>query len=98
MCLQSSSRNRSALSPKTQFPGSGWIVEERYRVRLGPDERPVEASLLRSGSSRTLVYHWREGAGSWPREALRSFLALDRSPFRQSGEMLVVRIGAAVLG
>ncbi len=89
-------RHRSPLSPKTALPGSGWIVEERFSVDPGEGEPPVRASVLRSGSSRVVVYSWTRGAGSWAEEVLRSFLALDRSPLRRSGDVLVVRIGTAL--
>jgi exosortase len=89
---------RSALSPKTALPGSGWIVEERSSVVLEPDGRVVEASVLRSGGSRVLSYHWTEGASAWPIEALREFLALDSSPFTNRQGVRVVRIGAALVG
>ena len=89
---------RSALSPKTALPGSGWIVEDRFSTALEPDGRVVEASVLRAGGSRVLSYHWTEGAAAWPVEALRDFLALDRSPFTSRQGMRIVRIGAAMVG
>lgn len=90
-------RGRS-LSPKTGLPGSGWIVEEEYPVTLEPGARQARAMVLRSGSQRVLSYHWTEGALAWPVEALRAFLALDRSPFRRREEIRVVRIGTALMG
>jgi exosortase/archaeosortase family protein len=93
-----SDRHRSALSPKTGLPGSGWIVEQEDRAILAPDGREVRARLLRSGSRRYLVYHWYEGALSWPVEALRSLLALDRSPWRRRQEIVAIQLVAAVLG
>ncbi|MDJ0852463.1 MAG: exosortase/archaeosortase family protein [Myxococcota bacterium] len=89
-------RHRSPLSPKTALPGSGWIVEERFPVDLGEAEGEAEGRILRSGSTRVLVYSWTRGAGSWLEEVVRSFLALDRSFLRRSSEVLVVRIGAAL--
>jgi exosortase len=91
-------RHRSTLSPKTGLPGSGWIVEQDGTTILDPDGREVDARLLRSGSQRYLVYHWYEGALSWPIEALRSLLALDRSPWRRPREIAVVQLGVPVLG
>ena len=89
-------RHRSPLSPKTALPGSGWIVEERFPVDLGEAEGEAEGRILRSGSTRVLVYSWNRGAGSWLEEVVRSFLALDRSFLRRTSEVLVVRIGAAL--
>lgn len=91
-------RHRSALSPKTGFPGSGWIVEHEGTTILDPDGRQVRARLLRSGSRRYLVYHWYEGALGWPVELLRSLLALDRSPWRRTQEIVAIQLGAPVLG
>jgi exosortase len=91
-------RERSPLSPKTALPGSGWIVEDEFPVTLEPGGRRARARVLRSGSSRVLVYHWTEGAASWPLEVLRALLALDRSAFRRPGDIVVVRIGTSLLG
>ncbi|MBW1687026.1 MAG: exosortase-associated EpsI family protein [Deltaproteobacteria bacterium] len=93
-----SDRHRSALSPKTGFPGSGWIVEHEGRTILDPDGREVRARLLRSGSRRYLVYHWYEGSLGWPVELLRSLLALDRSPWRRPQEIVAIQLGVPVLG
>jgi exosortase/archaeosortase family protein len=89
---------RSPLSPKVGLPGSGWIVEEEGRVALAPDARPVRARLLRSGSSRQLVYDWYEGAGSLAEETLRSLLALDRSRFGAPRDIVAVRMSTPLLG
>lgn len=91
-------RSQSPLSPKTERPGSGWIVEERFPVRLEPAGPTANAFVLRSGGSRVLTYQWVEGAQSWPVELLRAFLALDRSPLRRREEIRVVRIGTAIVG
>jgi exosortase len=93
-----SDRQRSALSPKTGLPGSGWIVEHEGSAILDPDGREVRARLLRSGSRRYLVYHWYEGALGWPVEVLRSLLALDRSPWRRPQEIVAIQLAAPVLG
>jgi len=93
-----SDRHRSALSPKTGFPGSGWIVEQEGEAVLSPDGREVHTRLLRSGSRRYLVYHWYEGALGWPVEVLRSLLALDRSPWRRSQEIVAIQLAVPVLG
>jgi exosortase len=93
-----SDRHRSPLSPKTGLPGSGWVVEHEGRTILDPDGREVRARLLRSGSRRYLVYHWYEGALAWPVEALRSLLALDRSPWRRPQEIVAVQLRVPVLG
>ena len=89
---------RSALSPKTALPGSGWIVEEKFPVRLEPDGRVALGAVLRSGGNRVLSYHWWEGSRGWPLETLRAFLGLDRSPFRSLRPVRVARIDVAVVG
>ena len=93
-----SQRLRSPLSPKTALPGSGWIVEETGEVTLEPGGLAVESRVVRSRASRRLVYHWRAGSGGLWSETLRSLLALDASPLRRPGEVLVVRISTAVYG
>lgn len=91
-------RGGSAVSPKTAIPGSGWIVEEEGWVVLEPDGRRVQTRVMRSGSDRQLVYHWLEGRGSLLEESLRSLLALDRSPWQRSEEVVVVRLAAPLEG
>ena len=93
-----SQRLSSPLSPKTALPGSGWIVEETGEVTLEPGGLVVESRVVRSRTSRHLVYHWRAGSGGLWGETLRSLLALDASPLRRLGDVLVVRIGTAVYG
>jgi hypothetical protein len=80
------------------LPGSGWIVEQTRAVALEPGGFEVESRVVRSRSSRRLVYHWQVGAESLGSEALRSLLALDASPWRRPGEVLVVRISTALDG
>lgn len=91
-------RHRSPLSPKAAFPGSGWIVERETDVRLEPDGRWVRARILRSGSRRQLSYSWYEGAHGFPEEVLRAFLALDRSPWGDPGEIMAVRLAVPLRG
>lgn len=90
--------HRSPLSPKVGLPGSGWIEEEEGWVELGPDARRVRARLLRSGTSRQLVYSWYEGAGGLVAETLRSLLALDRSPWASPGQIVAVRMSTPLAG
>jgi EpsI family protein len=85
-------RARSPLSPKTAFPGSGWIIEQEGTRVLEPDGRRVRSILFRSATHWLLVYHWYEGAGGLAAEALRSLTAIDASPLRRSGEIVVVRL------
>jgi hypothetical protein len=74
-------------------------VDEEFDTTLAPGSQPVRARLLRSPSGqRVLSYHWTQGALSWPVEAVRALLALDRSPFRRSEEIRAVRIVAGVDG
>lgn len=84
------SRDRSAFSPKTAYPGSGWIVEQASDWRLG--EHPAGAYVMRKGPQRTLILHWRLGASDLFTETLRTFLALDASPLRREGFQVVIRL------
>ncbi len=89
-------RQRSALSPKTSIPGSGWIIEDEATTRLEPDGRGVRSRVLRQGSRRYLVYDWVEGSRGWPMEGMRSLLALDRSPLRDTSEIVSLRISTSI--
>jgi exosortase/archaeosortase family protein len=89
-------RHRSALSPKTSIPGSGWIVQEEDMMVLEPDSREVRARVLRKGSQRYFVVDWVEGSRGWGAEVLRSLAAMDRSPLRDPGEIIAMRISVPI--
>jgi EpsI family protein len=92
-------RMRSPFSPHTAYPGSGWNVERRGQRRLGGDDGPeVDWRVLRSGARRMLAVHWYEGTHGLANEALRSLLALDRSPLVRPLPGVVVRLGTTVEG
>jgi hypothetical protein len=91
-------RARSARSPKTALPGSGWIVEGERIRSLGPDDRAVRQLVLRSGTQAMLVYHWYEGDAGLAMETIRSLLALDSSPLRRLDDILAVRIATPIEG
>jgi exosortase len=91
-----SGRARSALSPKTAIPGSGWILEAEDPVVLPPDGREVRSLLFRSETQRLLVYHWYEGSLGLMAETVRALLAVDASPLRRAEEILAVRIATDV--
>jgi len=93
-----SQRFTSLLSPKTERPGSGWIIEERGRASLGPGDREVDALVERSTTRRLLVLHWVDGSADPLPEALRSLLALDLIPWRQIRDPLVVRLATEIGG
>lgn len=85
-------------SEKTALPGSGWVMEERGVVELLSSGRRAEWFLVSSRSGRALVYRWHEGLGSRGEELLREVLALDRSPLREPGRGLLVRLRTDVQG
>jgi hypothetical protein len=89
-------RARSALSPKTAIPGSGWILEADDTVVLPPDGREVRSLLFRSETQRLLVYHWYEGSLGLVVEIARSLGAVDASPLRRAEEILAVRMATDV--
>jgi len=91
-------RARSPLSPKTALPGSGWILEQEKTRVLEPDGREVREILVRSDTHVLLAYHWYVGSSGLVAEALRSFSAVDASPFRRPGEIIAVRITTEVEG
>jgi len=89
-------RFHSPLSPKTAFPGSGWIVEETGRLRLG--DQQVDARVMRKGARRMLVAHWYEAAGGLGVETLRALFALDASPLRRRHVPAVIRLATPFSG
>jgi exosortase len=91
-------RARSPLSPKTGFPGSGWVTEHESLQQLEPDGPVAKVRVMRSGSQRWLVYHWYESADSLPVESFRALLGLDRSRLRSRQEILAVRVEVPLAG
>jgi EpsI family protein len=91
-------RARSALSPKTAAPGSGWMLESEQPRVLQPDARVVRQLVFRSGSQTVLAYHWYEGATGLASETMRTFLALDASPFRRARDILAIRATTRIEG
>ncbi len=89
-------RTRTALSPKTAVPGSGWTLEAEEKVELGPDGRAVRSLLFRSETQRLLVYHWYEGSLGLIAETARALVAFDSSPLRRGEEIVAVRIATDV--
>jgi EpsI family protein len=85
-------RSRSLLSPKNAVPDAGWHVEERGPVQLGPSGLPAESASARSGTTRTLNFHWYEGTDPLALEILRALLATDQSLLRRPGGAWVVRL------
>ena len=91
-------RHRSFHSPKTALPTTGWIVDERRAERRAElrDGRRVEGLLVRRGTRRLLIHHWREGTGGFLPELARSGLGLDWSPLRRTRVPLVVRLATPI--
>ncbi len=83
------------LSPKTAVLDTGWSIVERGERRL-ESGREVEWLVLRSGSRRQLVWHWREGVGGTGEEILRGVLSLDRSPLRRTERAVAVRLATPI--
>lgn len=88
---------RTPMSPKTVPPGSGWLVEERGPLAREGVYRP-QWLVVRSGSRRMLVHHWYEGTRGLLDESLRGLLALDRSPWRRSANIVALRLATDVRG
>jgi exosortase len=60
----------------------------------GPESLQVVVSLAR----RFLMVAWQEQADGLAAETARSFLGLDRSPFRRAGTPVVVRLSTPIAG
>jgi exosortase len=85
-------RTASLLSAKNEVPGSGWSVEERGRLEMGPAGPLLDSLLARSSSGAVLsafAYRGVEGVAS---ESVRALLALDRSPLARSAGAHFVRL------
>jgi exosortase len=91
-------RARTALSPKTAIPGSGWALEAEGEVVLAPDGRAVRSLLFRSETRKLLVYHWYEGSLGLAAEIARALAAVDSSPLRHPEEIVAVRMATDVEG
>ena len=72
-------RTQSLRSPKTAYPGSGWMLLEQRPLSIEAGSPRIEASVMRSPNGRQLVYHWTEGYGSLSTAGLRAWLALDQT-------------------
>jgi len=84
-------RSGSLVSPKTRYPGAGSkILEQGEFVQVG--DLRIERLVVATGRNREVEYYWAENVQSVRAEALRSFFALDRSPFRRDGRSVVVRL------
>jgi exosortase len=94
-------RFASPLSAKTERPGSGWVIEEKRVAKLPSSDGvggEVAALVERSTSRQLLVYHWVNGSAHPSREAMRSLLALDATPWPQLRDPLVVRLSTEIGG
>ncbi len=88
-------RGGSPLSPITALPGSGWKIGEDT-VQLASDDQVVRVRVTEKGKRRLLLNHWVIGSRGLAVESLRAFFALDRSPFRRSLPILVVRLSTPI--
>jgi len=89
-------RFRSPLSPQNAFPGRGWVVEDLGEIQLEGTEVAITWRLLRSGTHRLIAYQWYEEDRGLLEESVRSFLALDRSPFARTLPVIAVRIATEI--
>jgi hypothetical protein len=89
-------RFRTPFSPKTAFPGRGWVIENAGQIHLEGTTQEITWRLLKSGTKRAISYHWMEQGRGLFEESVRSFLALDRSPFARELPVMVVRISTEI--
>jgi exosortase len=89
-------RTLSLRSEKNCIPGRGWLVEEKAVIELASG-RKAEHAVARSESRRLVSWTYYTGLDSPWIEAARSFLALDRSPFRRVDYAHVVRLSTELL-
>jgi exosortase len=82
------------LSSKLALPGPEWDLVSHSRERLWLLGRDIELTVASQGSGgeHAVVYAWRpRDRGLW-REAWRSLLALESSPFRREMPRAAVRL------
>jgi len=91
-------RARSVLFSKAELPGSGWNTFEQGVLRWEQDGTEATWRVAVSGTRRYLVVSWQENATGLWEESLRSLLGLDQSPFRRSGEAVIVRLATNMVG
>jgi EpsI family protein len=89
-------RSRSLISPKNAVPGADWNIEERTLIQLAPSGLGAESVLARSGTTRTLNFHWYQGIAPLALEVLRACLATDQSSLRRPDGAWVVRLSTNV--
>jgi hypothetical protein len=89
-------RFRTPFSPKTAFPGRGWVVEGSGEIRLEGTASMITWRQLKSGTRRMISYHWYEESRGLARETLRSLLALDRSPFAREFPVMAIRMATVI--
>ena len=75
--------DRSADSPKTAIPGSGWLSMKHLEpvASLGNAHLPADWDrwTIEYPDRRTLVQQWRVGYAPWGRESFYRWLGLDRA-------------------
>jgi exosortase len=90
-----SARERSYLSPKIGYPGSGWATEREQRARFAG--RDVTMRVLRKGANRELVLSWFEDSPGLAAESARALFAVDTTPLaRRTRIPLAVRLSTSV--
>lgn len=89
-------RFRTPFTPKTAFPGRGWVVEDSGQIHLAGTESEITWRLLKSGTHRVISYHWYEESQGLLRESLRSFFAIDRSPFSRELPVMAIRMATEI--
>lgn len=89
-------RFRTPFSPKTAFPGRGWVVEDSGQIRLEGTEPEITWRLLKSGTHRVISYHWYEESRGLLEESLRSVFALDRSPLSREFPVMAIRMATEI--
>jgi len=89
---------QSLLSPKTEYPGSGWTHEASESFNLSSRDRTARASVFSAygHKERRYVVHWREGISSLTKESVRAFFALDRGPIRRPHGARVIRLATPI--
>jgi hypothetical protein len=89
-------RADSLRSDKNCVPGRGWWLDEQSELPLEVGV-VAERTLARSESRRLLSWTYYVGVDSVAIEALRTFFALERSPYRRETYAYAVRLTTEIL-
>jgi len=89
-------RDQSALSPRIERLGAGWVILESVPIELEEPLGTAVRTIQQRGPDRALVLHYQIGEGSFASEILRWLMAVDLWPGFVPDEIVTVRISTPI--